>query len=332
MTEYKQKDSGAVLNDFVDLSMVDSYPGNIVIMDHIRGTGKSYAVFNRAIKRFVERGEGFVVIRRTKGEIDSLRDYPWPDGLAEYWKNKGVTLSNQGRKLFINKKFTGKLMYLSGNGIKNAKSTALPFPVTTALFDEFQIESDFGGRYLKNEVQGLTSIIKSYVRYNDFKLFLCGNSDSYYNPYYIEWDVWPKLDGGIRFYKKFGGVVIWHAVRTEFNDKKLALSDLEDNALSGTYKDMSTSMIWKSNIDDEAIARVEIEPNRILGLFKTQTGAYVWKPKGDGVLWSLSPHDKVASVTVAPWFEDLQRAIQLGMRYYDNVELKRYFENNKIYL
>ena len=333
MNTFTEKKQGAILNDFVDLSMVDSYDGHIVIMDHVRGTGKSYAVFNRAIKRFVERNEGFIVIRRTKGEVDSLKDYPWPDGLESKWSEKGVSLSNKGVRLFINKKYAGKLLYLTGNGIKNAKSTALPFTVTTALFDEFQIESDFGGRYVKNELDGVKSIIKSYARYADFKLFLAGNSDSYYNPYYMGWDVWPNLSGGIRYYKNVeGGIVVWHAVKVDIPDKTMAFNISNSDDLSGVYKDMSVSMVWQSRNDDVAIARVELDDSHIVGLYKTMTGAYVWKPKGDGIVWAVNPHDKIANVTMAPWFQDLQRAIQLGLRYYGDVETKRYFETNNLYL
>lgn len=330
MADFKEKNDGAVLDGFVDLSMVDSYPGHIVIMDHIRGTGKSYAVFNRAIKRFVDRNEGFVIIRRTKGEIDSLKQYPWPDGLESYWKEKNVELSNTGSKLKINGQFAGVLVYLSGNGTRNNKSNALPFTVTTALFDEFQIETGFGGRYLPNELERVNSVISSYARYSDFKLFLSGNSDSYYNPYYMGWDVWPKLDGGVRFYPS-KGIVIWHAVKNNIK-KTIGLSELFDNSTSGMYKDMSTSMVWQSRNDDVAIARVELDETHIVGLYKTMTGAYVWKAKGDGIIWSVNPHDKIASVTMAPWFQDLQRAIQLGLRYYGDVETKRYFETNNFYL
>lgn len=325
----KEKNTGAVIHDFVDLSLVDSYDADYIILDHIRGTGKSYAAFNRAVKRFVDRGEGFVLIRRTRLEIDSLREYPWPSGLEAAWSEKGVILSNRGNKLFIDGKFAGIMRYLSGSGAKASKSTALPLKVSTFIFDEFQIETGLGGKYQQREPERLDSIVSSYGRYDDFKVIMCGNSDSFYNPYYIDWGVEPKLDGGIRYYKD-KGVVLWHCISfPEAGD--IGMSKLYDNNKSGLYKDMEETSIWNQRNDDVPLARVEIE-NHTYGLYVTIKGGFVWRPKGEGPIYAVEPHDDIPNVILAPWFKGFQQARSLGRRYFSDVKTKNYFEENIKYL
>lgn len=181
-----------------------------------RGGGKTYNSKKLCIKRFLNKGQQFVWVRRYQTEIDTLGQF-WADIQHDEELNKkypGLELTQTKTELFINGDLAGYLIPLSTS--MKLKSVAYPL-VSTIIFDEFIIDK---GRltYLRNEAQVFMELYETIARMRDnvVAVFL-GNAISVVNPYFTFFKVAPKLNQ--RFTKK-NGVCIEFYFNDEFIAKK----------------------------------------------------------------------------------------------------------------
>ena len=155
------------------------------VMSH-RGGGKTYSSKRLAIKRYLEKGEEFVYLRRYKTELKGDNLKKWFDDISQEFPNVEFTV--KGNNFIINGKTAGYALALS----QQVQIRSTPFPnVTLVIFDEFILD-DRGTnlKYLNNEVKTFLEVISTIVRSRDnVRILCCANSISYVNPYFDYWKI-----------------------------------------------------------------------------------------------------------------------------------------------
>lgn len=161
-----------------------------------RGIGKSFAMKEHPIRRFLKNGEQFIYLRRFKTELKKVDNY-FAD-IEASGKFPGVTFEVKGRTLLINEKVAGWAVALST--WQNEKSNSYP-NVSNIIFDEFIREKDNSG-YLPNEVDALLNFMDTVFRDRDNVRCVClSNSVSLVNPYFIYFNLMPNTDKRYNAYR-----------------------------------------------------------------------------------------------------------------------------------
>lgn len=326
----------AHLHNYIDLSYVDSFSGHYVLIDSGRGPGKTVAVYKRAVRRFINKGEKFVIIRRYKTEIDAFMqsDEPFPDVIHNtFFKDHDIT--SKGDRIFIDNEVAGYTAYLNGTGPQKVKSKNFG-KVGTILYDEFQPE--FGGVFLKNEVDRLSGLITTIVRNNpNYKVFMLANSSSFDNPYYEALGISPKLEGGLSVSKD--GNVLWHIVSSDMVNFESAMAMASDEyasmSMSGSYSDLSdNSDIWKIKGVEYTLGTLELSDGKRFGIKYTneRNGAIVYTKQWDGKLYTTEATASINHISIAPFWKRLQAARARGSVYFENNAIRSAIKQTSPYL
>lgn len=167
---------------------------NMVIGE--RSNGKTYGVELYSLKKYIETGEQFAIIRRWgddfKGkrgatmfdsivaneEIKKLTKGEWTD--IYYYSSRWFLCRYEDDKRIVDVK---PLAYgFSLSAMEHDKSTSYP-GITTIIFDEFLTR----GGYLQNEFVLFMNVISTIARLRtNIKIFMLGNTVNQYCPYFDE--------------------------------------------------------------------------------------------------------------------------------------------------
>ena len=145
--------------------------------------------------------------------------------------------------------------------------------VDLCILDEFQKED---GKYLKNEVQRLESLLISIARgggqqSRPIKVFLLGNNISMLNPYFIHFDINRRFRQGTKFIRGKG----WIA---EFNYNESASNALKSNGLYRAFD----SNYMKTSADNVKLFKEDEFIEKCGGKSK-----YLFTIKHDGKMWGV---------------------------------------------
>ena len=164
-----------------------------------RGNGKSYSAKKLIIKNYLKDGSQAVYVRRTKVEIDEVKDTYWNDIGEEY---PDLDFKVEGYIGYINGDEVVHFIPLSTS--TNKKSASYPL-VKWIIFDEYIITKTTYNRYLKNEMTLLLDLIETVGRARNIRVLLMANSVSFVNPLFSFFDIVPKE--GQRFSKYKDGLI-----------------------------------------------------------------------------------------------------------------------------
>ena len=164
-----------------------------------RGNGKSYSAKKLIIKNYLKNGSQAVYTRRTKVEIDEVKDTYWNDIREEY---PDLDFKIEGYIGYINGDEVVHFIPLSTS--TNKKSASYP-KVNWIIFDEYIITKTTYNRYLKNEMTLLLDLIETVGRARNIRVLLMANSVSFVNPLFSFFDIVPKE--GERFSKYKDGLI-----------------------------------------------------------------------------------------------------------------------------
>lgn len=164
-----------------------------------RGNGKSYSAKKLIIKNYLKNGSQAVYTRRTKVEIDEVKDTYWNDIREEY---PDLDFKIEGYIGYINGDEVVHFIPLSTS--TNKKSASYP-KVNWIIFDEYIITKTTYNRYLKNEMTLLLDLIETVGRDRNIRVLIMANSVSFVNPLFSFFDIVPKE--GQRFSKYKDGLI-----------------------------------------------------------------------------------------------------------------------------
>lgn len=161
-----------------------------------RGNGKSYSAKKRIIKNFLKDGSQAVYVRRTKVEVDEVKDTFWKDISQEF---PNLDFEVRGYIGYINNEEVVHFIPLSTS--TNKKSASYP-RVTLMVFDEYIITKTTYNRYLKNEMILFFDLIESVFRSREnARVLLMANAVSFVNPLFSFFDIIPNKDNRFQTFK-----------------------------------------------------------------------------------------------------------------------------------
>lgn len=182
-------------------------------------TGGKTTYFSRMIfKKFITKGEKFMIEYRFKEELDGCANKFFKDINAlffpEYEMMSKKMANGAYHELYcreVGHEFWDNCGYaVSLNCADTLKKLSHFFSDTSCImFDEFQSETN---RYCPREVEKFISIHTTVARgqgkqYRYVPVYMCSNPVTILNPYYVEMDISPRLTSDVKFLRGKGFVL-----------------------------------------------------------------------------------------------------------------------------
>lgn len=238
-----------------------------------RSNGKSYSVYEYAIKNFAENGEQLAIIRRYDTDFIGKRGATMFDSIN---KNEVVNKYTGGEWTHIyyhasrwyfcryenEKRITNEKPFAYGfalTGMEHDKSTSYP-DITTVLFDEFLSRTG----YLNDEFVIFMNVLSTIIRDRiNVKIFMLGNTVNRYCPYFTEMGLKhvPDMEQGDIDIYRYGDSDLIVAVEYTPANKSGKASDVYF-AFDNPKLSMITGGAWE--IDIYPHCPVKYKPNEIL--------------------------------------------------------------------
>ena len=245
-----------MVRKYIDLNKIESRGAYLNIISSPRGPGKSWALKNRVIERWLHKGEMFIYVRRTSEEIDLTKSSHFDDILLQKYEGK-YSVKVKGDKFFFKDNSVEDAEWeLFGYAIpvskqQSYKSSAFPL-VTTIYYDEF-IPDNPWSRQNPQEVHQFFSLIETVARdRKNLKVFMLSNTGFAQNPYFRFFNIKSSDFMNQEFIKRNSGAVCMWYFRYEEEEKEMAeqkLSSLISGesfrkaSVSGDFKDISSSLV-----------------------------------------------------------------------------------------
>lgn len=314
-----------------------SHNAQINLVMGARGTGKSYGAKKLAMRRFIEKGEEFIYLRRYKTELKT-RDTFFNDIAHEFPKHEfrveGLTAQC---RLKGDKEWATMGYFCALSVAQTFKST--PFPlVTTVIFDEFIIDKGVA-HYLPNEVDKLLDFYSTVDRYDDrTKILMLSNSVSIMNPYMAKWKISP-CEGFARYGDGFicAEFIDSEAFKAEVRETRFGSfitkynSDYADYSIENVFADNNDDFVMKKSGTANYFATVRTGS----GIFSIwMDGRFIFiqskRPKNETRLVLDGIGIKEGEVQVArnaKLMQNLRRTYRQGFMYFESPQTRNIFRD-----
>lgn len=179
--------------NYYNLTKTLSHGATVYLLVGARGYGKTFALKERFMRRYMKYGERFIYVRRFAEDLELVKKVLFHDlflvkgiaGKVETDKTSFIWVKGEGKE--ETREVIGYHIALSQQS--KLKSSSYP-DVTTVGFDEFLIDTESNDRYLKNEITMFLNLIDTIMRERDnCKVLLLANALSMTNPYFMYWGV-----------------------------------------------------------------------------------------------------------------------------------------------
>lgn len=203
----------------------------ISIVTGARGGGKSFNSLELGIRRYLNKKEKFIYLRRTEAELLLCKDNLM-NAINHVGHFPEKKFRVEGFDILMDKDKIGECVSLSK--AYQLKSTAFP-DYNLIIFDEFLIE-DGNGRYLINEVEKLLGLMETVGRKRDeIRVLMLANNTSRINPYYDYFKIYPRENA--QFVKKDDLVLLhmWDGKEYREEKAKTKLARLIQGTRFGDY-------------------------------------------------------------------------------------------------
>ena len=171
---------------YLNRNIILSYNANLNFIVLKRGIGKGWGFKTLGIDEFLESGLKTLWVRRYKPELKKAKTKFLADIINHYPNH---TIKVQGNTLYVDKKPAIEFMTLTD--AQDAKSSSFD-DFAYLIFDEFIIEGQ-AKRYIGEECTVFASLMSTFLRDKNRKIFLLGNKVKTINPYTIYFNL-PSFD------------------------------------------------------------------------------------------------------------------------------------------
>ena len=223
---------------YYNIQKILSYNAFINILIGERGVGKTYSVSKFITKKFIDKKDEFVYIRRYKTEL-SKSTRKFFDALIKNNEFKDHSLYTKGSTFYIDDTPCGYSIPLtSAQSMKSVNFSNVKY----IIFDEFILEES-NSHYLKNEVEVFLGLVETVARMRDVKIFLLGNAVTEFNPYFLFFNITMPYNTDIKTYKD-GLILVQYMNNTEYREKKketkfgrlIAGTEFENYAVNNSFR------------------------------------------------------------------------------------------------
>ena len=226
-------------NIYFTLQKILSYNALINIILGERGVGKSYDAKKFVAKRFINKDEEFVYLRRYKTELkEAMKNSNFWQQILNDKDNEMKDLmdkhkfSNDKNTMFIDGKICGYAIPLS---VANILKSSTYDKVTTIIFDEFIIDKG-NYHYLQNEVIQFLDVIETVARLRNIRVIMLGNAISITNPYFTFFNLSLPYNTDIKTFKD-GLIAVQYVKNLQYREvkKQTRFGKLIDGTEYGKY-------------------------------------------------------------------------------------------------
>lgn len=313
------------------LSQLDAngnVPG-IYLSNSNRSAGKTtFFQIRCEIEDFLERGAQFIVVTREKSELENVEtmfefvlDTYYPEHLlTSKWYVSKVIMG-----LYLDNVCCGFAICLK-DAVKLKKYSAIFANVQNGVFDELQPDD---GRYLKNEVDLMASVIMTVSRGNGkqsryVRWCYLSNNISIMNPYFLSMRIYEripenfKIKAGEDFYIKGDGFV------AEFTYNESAAVEMEENPALRAFSSSRNSKIGKS-------ADFMISTNAFIQKKMSGKMDYLYTLKYKGKFYGVRMHKSSKMVYITKTFDPSYKIV-IAISDSDHDECTIQLRNNTFYM
>lgn len=334
--------------DYYDGSRLLSYGAPITIACGIRSAGKTYFFKRRAIRRFIEKGETWIYLRRYDEQIKAIcrKGDKFFSDLLQNDEFPGYDLRIHGRSMEIRKhgkdspwQTCGYLMSLSSY---ESEKSNMDTSLTQIVFDEF-IKERKRVPYLENEVSALMNLWETFDREeNRIKIHMLGNAVDLNNPYFLEWDIRlaPDSPRFTRWHDNTVAVEYFDSVSEAFEERQKA-SNIYKVAKGTRYSKEAHSNRF-NNMEDTFVETKPAAAQHICTIVYFGFTLGVWLNYSDGVYYLTegAPSDNRPVYTIiredmrpnmvmltraSGTIKTLGRMFRFGYIYFQNVKTREMF-------
>lgn len=276
-----------------------------------RGIGKSFAMKEFPIKRFLKYGEQFIYVRRYKPELKKVTNY-FNDIMQKFPEHQ---FKVKGRELYCDGKLMGWAIPLST--WQSEKSNAYP-NVSTIIFDEFIREKDNSG-YIPNEVEALLNLMDTVFRNRDNVRCVClSNSVSVVNPYFLYFGIIPNINKRFNAYQN---VLVEIPDSKDFSDerRKTKFGQLIDGTEYGGMS-LDNQFVNDSQVFIEKRSK---ESKFVFSIVYNGMTMGIWVDLVAGLLFLSNDHDPSSKNVFALSTEDLNENVMFMKAWKNNYYLRK---------
>lgn len=263
-----------------------------------RGVGKTYGAKRKAIRDYFAKGEQFIYLRRYNTELKGIRTTFMADIRHEFpehlFRSYGDLIQTRSVADVENDEKTpwDTMGYFVALSKGQQKKSVSYHDVKTIIFDEFIIERGVI-HYIASEVKVFNDFYSTVDRYKDkTKVFFLANSISIMNPYFIEWDIAPKLKTEWITNKK--GFIVAHFPQSDAFMGEVYATKFGQFIQDSEYADYAVGSEFSDN--NSALIRSKTSNARYNCTIETKTGTFsLWidqKAQGAPIFYVTSKHPK----------------------------------------
>ena len=267
---------------------IDGQKPELYICSSNRSAGKT-TFFNRLfVKKFIEKGEKFLLLYRYKYEIDDCADKFFNDIKRLFFPNYTMTAKSKNgiyKELILNDKLCGYAVSL--NSADNVKKYSHLFSdVQRMLFDEFQSETN---SYLPDEISKFISVHTSIARGGGkqsryLPVFMLSNNVNILNPYFAELGISERLEPNTKFLRGKGFVYEQGYNASAQNAQKssrfmcaFANNGYANYSSSTSYLYSDTALIEKISGDSKYFCTIRYDKNDYaVRIYQTENGSCLY--------------------------------------------------------
>ena len=255
-------------NIHIDFSPIDGHQKSFNYVVSPREDGKSTVfIMKKAWKAFMKDTLSTIIYTRDVNELSEALIYTYTDIINKFRDLKNTkeviplfrkTDMNNGF-LPVTDKESGEILFTFialGAKVDKLKKLKVRRPAYS-LVDEFIINPEYGGKYLKDEVGRFKELYNTYRReYPGMRCYFLGNPYTLYNPYFVSMGLNPlKLKKGTIWTNETSAV--WRkGLSEELREKMLRENPLYNE--DGAYKRYA---LMGDNIQDERLRITENLPS-----------------------------------------------------------------------
>lgn len=315
----------------------------ILLVDGNRTGGKTTAFSKMLVSDFLEKNEKFFLVYRYKNDMKDVAEAFFKDIKNLFFPSHEMTAKGHANgafyELFIDGKACGYASALSMVS-KLKRYSHIFSDVSKMFFDEYQDENNL---YLPDEVQKLVSLHTTIARGQGqavrfVPLYMCSNSISIFNPYYLALGITSKINSKTKVYRGAGFVLLRLIIKdvaevqkqSAFN-RAFASSVYLSSSIDNTFLNDDTFNVEKRNVNGAAVF-VFWCAGVLYSCFRSGDFYYIKKGGDKNIIpaFGVLEQDRGEGITAfknSSYFSRMRYNYEDALVFYETQEAKRAFQS-----
>lgn len=328
------------VNEFKD---AEGKTPEILMVDGNRTAGKTTAFSKMLVDAFLQRGEKFFLVYRYKNDMRDVAQAFFKDIQGLFFVGHEMTAKSHANgafyELFIDGKSCGYASALSMTG-KIKRYSHIFSDVATMFFDEYQDENNL---YLPDEVQKFVSLHTTIARGQGkavrfVPVYLCSNSISIFNPYYLALGITSKINSRTKVYRGIGYVLlrltikdVANAQKTSAFNRAFASSNYVNSSIDNTFLNDDDFNVEKRKTEGNAVF-IFVCGGTLYSCFRSNDYYYIKKGGDKNITpaFGVLENDRGEGVTAfknSSYFSRMRYNYEDALIYYETIEAKHAFQS-----